>query len=81
MVWILRLKDFVEALIHVDPAHVVRTDHPGVTTMWLTPLDMRVTHIIHSEDDCYKSLFAARVPIAISVSFARSLSEYSLIAG
>lgn len=69
MLWVLRSKNFVKALITLDPVNSVSTSHPGITTMWLASFGMAAKDLMRPEDNWHSYLFAARLPIAAAIYF------------
>ena len=69
MIWLSRSRDFVMSLLNFDFSQSVISSHPGVTIMWLASLGMGIKEIIIPGDSLFNYLFAARLPIAITISF------------
>jgi hypothetical protein len=68
LIWLIRSRDFVMALLHFDFSQSVISSHPGVTIMWLASTGMGIKEIIAPGESLFDYLFAARLPIAIAIS-------------
>ena len=74
--WLIRAPSFFNAVIHLDFVNTIKSGHPGVTTMWLSGIFMK---LFSDQDMLFPHILTiARFPVALVTSLG-ILAMYFLL--